>query len=146
MSILENGGNERWHESFATLKVGSKIWQFDINRRHYPTSRDGRQISGPIYERHFEQREIAGETKQSWLVLPYPSFSLDMATKVNKKTLLSSSRDSTGNAWFTDETKNTVVWLHNNRIALANAITNCKNIYILKQVAHLLEHKEITES
>lgn len=145
MNPILQHGPERFHPSFATLKVGSRIWNFDTNRRQYKRNITGYAIGSPIFSAHFAAREIAGETKQSWLVLPYAGWPIERADKVNKKTLLSSSKGGpgTGCAWHTDETRDVLIWIHLNERKLISALENCKDLDRLKQIAALLGHKEI---
>jgi len=63
------------------MKIGSKVWRFDSNRRVY--ERDERGDKRLIYAEHFYEATITGETSRSWIV--------DGGTwremKVSKKTL-----------------------------------------------------------
>ncbi len=145
---VEPNRHERWHLSFDALQIGNRIWNFDINCRIYPPRNSRPNFGGPspIYEKHFREFTIIGETKFCWLAVRDASWSHERATKVNKKSLQSANTGgaNTDTQWFTDATKHVAVWLQANRLPLANAISNCKNIHILKQVAHLLEYQEVT--
>lgn len=144
-SILQTGLPERTHESFANLKVGDRIWNFDTNRRVY-RHHDGRKSNAPIYREHFQECIIAGETKASWLVSSWPNSPIEYATKVNKKTLLSATGKGNGFGcgWYTDATREVVLWLHDHHAKIAKVLEECKDIQKLEQIAAILNYQPVT--
>lgn len=100
------------------MKVGDKVWLFNINRRVYP--KDNRGFSSPIYSEHFYEAVIEGETSRSWIVC---------GEKFSKK-------DPRG--IYTDETKELKIWDNENRYIIKNKIDRC-SVEILKQIDGLLK-------
>lgn len=53
------------------MKVGDRVFVFEINRRRYRTDAQGRS-HGPIHREHFVPLWIVGEAGRSWLVASEP--------------------------------------------------------------------------
>lgn len=54
--------------SVDEIRVGSTLWRFDENRRHYKLDERGRSVGGPIWRDHWVEETVVGETSRSWLV------------------------------------------------------------------------------
>ena len=58
------------------------VYVFDINRRVYRPSVEGRISGGPIYRQHWREYRVIGEEKRSWLVERWPHKIAKAAAKV----------------------------------------------------------------
>jgi len=103
------------------MKVGDKVWLFDMNRRVY--KKDGVSFTPPIYAEHFYEAVIDGETSRSWLIgrRKYP--------KNNPLGI------------FTDEQKADNIWANEKRYKIQNEISYC-SIAQLKQIDLILAEKK----
>lgn len=103
------------------MKIGDKVWLFDWNRRVYDKNEKG--LSGePIYEKHFYEAEITGETSRSWII---------NGERYSKKTLL---------GIYTDEQKADKIWDHLHRYNIIEKVRQC-SIEKLKQISMILNYK-----
>lgn len=106
------------------VKVGSKIWHFDPNRRVYPPAPKGKlwASGGPIYREHWHEVEITGETSRSWLTA---------YGKVPK------SGEHRGFAFTIKEVEDDC-WLQAHRYQISRAVEQCTSPELLREIAFLL--------
>tara|TARA_R110000803_G_scaffold171446_1_gene234372 strand:+ start:166 stop:492 length:327 start_codon:yes stop_codon:yes gene_type:complete len=107
------------------MKVGDKIWRFDINRRRYREGGGG----GPIYAEHWSEIEITGETSRSWIVGGWQEI------KVSK-------RGAHYGYVFTRAEVEDDIWMDGNRYKLGERVKRCIYIDILKAIEALIEGGE----
>ena len=107
------------------MKVGDKIWHFDMNRRVYRETPTGMYAGGPIYRHYWHEVEIKSETSRSW-VTNYG--------KAPKK------GDHQGWA-FTDAEMEDNVFVNDNAHRTAEAVRKCKDPIPLKQVMKIMAMK-----
>lgn len=122
-----------------TLKVGSRIWRFDSNRRVYrkPNSFSG---GGIIFEEYFQPHVITGETRQSWLVQTTTWGGPD---KINKQTMLEKDRSFTYR-WFSDAQKEAAIWKEHHALRLVEYVRQVDDVDKLKQIAALVGYDPLT--
>lgn len=121
------------------LKVGSKLWQFDHNRRVYRKDANGISTGGPIWREHWKPVEVVGETRVSWLISSSGA-NLRYANKVPKKEFRDGKCPS-GYA-LSEESINREAWVHDNAWHIGQAVTRCQDYDLLKKVADLFGYKD----
>lgn len=105
------------NQSKELIKIGDKVWLFDINRRVY--SKDGGIGRAPIYSEHFYEAIISGETKRSWIV---------NGKKFDKK-------DCRG--LYTNKQKEDAIWANENRRKIVRKVEIC-NVSLLRRIQEIL--------
>lgn len=119
-------------EEIAALKIGDVLFNFNGNRRVYNQPKSGGYASGgPIYEKHFAEATIVGETKNSWVMSLYE-------TKVNKKTLQSSTKYA-DHGYFTKSGMEADIWLHEHRYRIAKLVESA-GVEQLKEIARIVDY------
>ena len=109
------------------ITIGTRLWQFDENRRRYAPG----SMGPPIYEEHFTPGVITGEARGTWIV--------DGRCRVNKRTLREPMRGGfDGARWFTDAGRDANIWAHSRRHQIAEAVRRC-DVPTLKKIAAILE-------
>ena len=115
----------------ASLKVGSKVWVFDENRRVYRKKEDGTSRGGPIYREHYDPQEIVEENRASWI--------LRDGKKVSKKDLSYAHWAGGRRTILTDESEiDDACYLHENRHIISDRVLRCNNVAVLRQIEKLL--------
>jgi hypothetical protein len=104
------------------IKVGSKAWVFDNNRRVYP-KREPRMIysSGPIYREHWVETEVVAETSRSWILEHWNE-------KVPKK------GHNKRKFLFSLQEVEDDVFIHDNAYQIGQEVGRLKNVEALKQI------------
>lgn len=115
-------------QEIGALRVGDILYNFDGNRRVYADGMRG----GPIYEKHFAQHIIVGETKVSWLV--GPSF-----IKVNKKNLTSSCQFA-DRGYFTKSGMDADIWFNEHRYKIVRGVERA-GLEQLKEIARIIGYQ-----
>ena len=113
------------------MKVGDKVYRFDGNVRHY----DRPGFSGKcVYEKHFVEHEIVGETKLSWIT--------------DKGGFKISKRDGTcpkamqfaGRGFFTFDQMHDDIWRHEHRYKIERLMSQA-SAGQLRKVADILGYQ-----
>jgi hypothetical protein len=115
--------------------VGSRLWQFDQNRRVYLRDANGRSHGGPTYEGHWVEHIVTGEEGRSWLVA---LLNRDGAPGHQQKV----GKSSLGKKYYTAAEKATHAWTHLHRHRLADAVLRCADIEVLKRVASIVGYPD----
>jgi hypothetical protein len=104
---------------------GEDFYYFSLNEPAKEKAPKGKiwPSGGPIYREYWQEHEIVGETRVSWL--------LKHGGRVPKK-------GGPGIA-FTAQEVDDDVWLHSKRHDIANAVRDCKDVSILRQIHALLK-------
>jgi hypothetical protein len=104
------------------LKVGSKIWKFDVNCRVYQRDARGMAHGGPIYREHWREVEITGETRVSWL------------THYGK-----APKKGPHHGWaFTLREVEDDCWVKDHRYRIADTVQRCHDAEVLRRVAEVV--------
>lgn len=115
-----------------TLKIGSQIWRFDVNRRVY-TKENGH---GPVWREHWRPMWIIGETRVSWIV----GHTADSAMHSGGLVKLP-KRTDWPQGWATSQAHiDEAAWAHENRYAISQLIFRL-DPEDLKAVADLIAYK-----
>lgn len=104
----------------APLKIGDTVWFFDVNRRIYKDHE-------LIYREHFVPLKIVGENKMSWL--------LEHGHKCKKGTLTISAQGFGEYHFYRQDDMEKRIYLHNHRHKIAAAISDLKNVDLLREIA-----------
>lgn len=115
-------------------KIGDTVWWFNENRRVYHRNDEGRPTGSPIYREHFEQLEILGETKQSWII------GCPGDTKGRKF-----KKIDTRDLCFTIEELQDRVYVKENQFKIADKIRSCKDANVLKAVETALKGRMVLQ-
>lgn len=117
------------------VKVGDPIWFFDVNHRVYekdPTT--GRPTGGPIWRKHWVQKEIIDETRVSWVV-GYPKSRFAEA-KLAKKDF---ADGGCPRGWATSpEHIEGLEWVEEHAWKIGEAVRGLRNSDMLKRVAAIV--------
>lgn len=111
------------------MKVGDKVFIFDINHREYEMDASGRSHGGPIYLKHFVETEIVGETSRSWIVQRYSQ------KKKKKPEHFSEGVLTLGQVL--DQ-----VYLHEHSYRIAEQVRSINDVRVLREVANLIGYQE----
>lgn len=120
------------------MKVGDRIWRFDINRRIYRRDENNRATGGPIYREHFNPEIITGETNLSWLIQRSDG---SVLAKINKKTLQTASGGFGRTSFFTDEGMEDEIWRNAHRYKISRLLDRASAAQ-LRECAKILDFKE----
>lgn len=101
-----------------------RLWLFDPSRRVYPPAEKGRlwASSGPIWREHWREHKIVGETRVSWIT--------QYGKRVPKK-------GGPGIA-FSEHELNELQWREENRHTIARAVSELKDVAVLRHIAALV--------
>ncbi len=114
-----------------SFKVGDKVWVFNENHREYATDKKGHPVGGgPIYEKHFVQVEITGETSRSWLIGKWHPIKI-------------SKRDLKG--IYTDEQKADAIWAHEHAYNIVRMVERLRDAAKLRQIAAIVGYQPQSE-
>lgn len=119
------------------IKVGDKFWSFDGNRRTYREDRKG----GPIYEKHFYEVEIIGETSRSWIVGSSVSGLEYFKVTKSDPFRIRHGEFSQILSIFTDGMKSDRVWIKNHHRKLVERVERVSDIAVLKEIATLVDYQ-----
>ena len=108
----------------SELKIGSKVYIFDENRRVYHVDK-AKHGHGPIYREHFMLVEITDESPRKW--------------KTTGRGAFKKNPYETG--FYTKEMVEDAVWDRENRHYIREAIYRT-DVETLKKVAKLVGYKE----
>lgn len=108
------------------LKVGDRVWEFDINKRVYAP---GAQ-RGPIFAEHFRERWIVGEEGRSWLV------STDRRGTWGKEKI--GKHHLAKRHHYTDAEREAMIWANDHRYKLVRRLERCTDLATLKAIAEIL--------
>jgi len=111
------------------IKVGDRLWQFDINRRKYSGTGLGARI---IYAEHFIAHIITGETPRSWIIETFGH-----VIKVSKSGLKEAGRRGFGHQWFTDQGREDEIWSNVHRPKIRRMIDGA-DAATLRKVAEIV--------
>ncbi len=116
------------------IKVGSKAWVFDRNRRKYHTPEPGEQWSSRpvIYREKWVKTKIIGETIRSWILEYFNS-------KVPKKGY---------NKWafaFSIQEVEDDVFIHDNAYQIGEEVRKLTNVEALKQIQAIVNKCKETQ-
>lgn len=114
----------------GALKVDNTIWRFDENRRRYTKPRgEGKIFGEPIYKAHWDEVQIVGENRVSWLLGhgerpiwkapkkgPHPGFAFEYSEVLDD-------------------------CLVNDRHKIAHLVQSCRDAATLRKVAELIGWK-----
>ena len=114
------------------LKVGDKVWIFDSNRRVYQDDK-GNKLKRCWYKGYFVEREIEGETKQSWII------NYQGEIKVNKKTLrYKAEYGKDGKLHTSEEEIDRECWINDNHYEIKEKVGQCNDYDKLKRIELIL--------
>ena len=135
------GAHEDLPESPASpeLKVGSKLWQFDCNRRIYQKDAKGRSFGGPIWREHWRPAEGVGETRVSWIINT-PGGGLWDSVRVPKKDFRGGKCPR--GFLLSEEAIDREAWVHDNASRLGHAVMRCGDYDTLKKIAEMVGYKD----
>lgn len=119
-------------ETARDLKIGDRIWIFDVNKRVYETDKFGRRHGGPIYRHHWVPHVINGETSRSWLY--GPEFSPSKLAKNAKE-------NPRNGIVFSEAALEDAIWSNSVRYRLANEIDKA-DVSQLRRIAEILNYSE----
>lgn len=108
-----------------SVKVGDNVWVFDINRRVYRRSENGKAIGGPIWKEHWVKRTIISETSRSWII--------DCGVKITKK--------NAQNVCYSLEEIERRAFVHDNQYKISEAVKRVGDYDLLIQIAKLINYK-----
>jgi len=115
----------------SDIKIGDSVWFFDVNRRVYQKTSDGRSFGSPIWREHWVKREVIGETSRSWLV----------GYKHRPEKLPKSGKWP--NDWVLSESEiNDREWVEDHRHRVSNAVYACYDAAKLRKIAELIGYEE----
>lgn len=120
------------------LKVGDTVWAFDVNRRVYPPKEEGDLWArgGPIFEEHFRETKITGETRASWITERGTFAKGDgcqRGVNIAPMTLYSA------------QGKADAVWMDANHGLIRQKVQNCRDINTLRRIQRLLDGEDVAE-
>lgn len=108
------------------FEVYQRVWRFDENRRVYRKSGRG----GPIYEKHFIPMKVIDIQDKSY-VIGWPDGGV-----FEKVGFAKAER-----TYFTDQGKADAVWVHDYRLRIVEAVRECRDANVLKEVAGVIGWK-----
>jgi hypothetical protein len=114
------------------LHIGSTIWFFDVNNRHYQEGQ-----SAPIYRRHFRPVRIADETRRSWVLddtLWVGGLTVDRFPKTGPVPSY---------LYVTPKAVDDACWLDANRREIEAAVRRCRDVARLRTIAAMLGVAEV---
>lgn len=115
------------------MKVGDKLWQFDVNRRQWDSEKR------LVWRYHWRPMFVIGETRVSWLVSSSDEpteLSMKYATKIPKKLALNPWQ------WATSEEElERREWIHDNGHRLSDAVSRCGDYQKLVLIADILGYE-----
>lgn len=118
------------------LRVGSKLWWFDENRRVYPDTDSWSR--GPIWSEHWREVEVVGETKRSWLVgTDWRPLKLPKAAFRN---------GACPRGWARERHQIVeLAWVNRHRSRIGQLVAACQDAVTLREIARLVgyEDKEV---
>lgn len=106
------------------LKVGDKVWQYDVNRRTYARDEHGKAYGGPIYRESWYAYQIVDETSKS--------FVLSNGNKLPKR----------GTYVTSEEELDQQVFVHENGYKIAEKVRYCHDYKTLKEVERLVNQHD----
>ena len=116
------------------IKVGDRLWRFDINRRVYNGSGMNSRI---IYAEHFTPHTITGETVKSWLI----AGDYGDAIRVSKSELREAGKGGYGgHQWFTDSGREDDIWRHVHRSKITDLVDRADPA-LLRKVAEVVGYQ-----
>lgn len=121
------------------MKVGDRVFTFEINRRRYRTDASGRS-HGPIHREHFVERWIVGEVGRSWLVAWEKDADPDGRVEKFPKTAPRNSE----RRLFSEAEVDDSVYVHDNAYRIAEAVRKL-DAAALRQVAELIGYVSVEE-
>lgn len=119
--------------AYEDIRVGDKVWVFDINRRMY-IDPDGNKLNSPWYRGHFVERYIIGETRVSWIVGYTKTTNEKHGFKIKKK-------EANDKLYLNEKQINNACWIHKNKYKIKDKINYCNDYETLKQIDDLLTLK-----
>lgn len=119
------------------IKIGSKFWMFDGNRRKYKKDHFG----GPIYERHFFEVQVIGETSRSWII-GHIGYNQEIF-KAPKSDPFKSKGSEFGlvKKIFTEKMKDDDIWVNSHKIEIIDRLRMTKDADLFKRIAKEIGYK-----
>jgi len=114
----------------TTMNVGDKVYRFDGNVRVYDRAGFG---GAAIYEKHFVEEEIIGETNRSWIT--------SRGYKISKKDgSCPAAMQYAGRGFFTFQAMQDDIWRNNHRHKIERLLGQA-SAHQLRQVADILGYQ-----
>lgn len=107
------------------MKIGDTVYAFNFNRRVYSKEKNDH---APIYDEHFYEVVITGETKFSWIT--------EYGAKYKKKL---TQYTPYSERLFTKEEKDKAVWLHDNQYKIVERVRSLTDYDMLVKINKILE-------
>lgn len=137
-NVLSDEQTEQRSKESEPIRVGSTLYNFDINKREYKRDARGRSYGGPIWREHWRPVEVVGETSRSWLVGYVHS-----PTKVPKKDFENGACPS---GWARSmEQIERLEWVDVHRHRIAEKVRSVSDDEVLHAVARLIGYDENEE-
>jgi hypothetical protein len=134
--------------SDETVRVGSRLWKWDENRRVYARSAERRSFGSPIYAEHFVEVEVVAETGRSWIVAspgrsaPVPPFTAESLRGTYAKVGKDLLRERVGRyghtVYFTDAQKAAMIWTKTHSRKIVELVERCRDVATLRAIAALV--------
>lgn len=113
------------------LKIGTKVWVFDLDHRVYPKSETRWKFGSPIYSEHFRPAEITGETTRSWIVRG----GMIGEKRIPKKAPFANT------GVYSDSLKDDKIWENQHRNKIIDQLRFCNDVDVLRKIAELIGYE-----
>jgi len=113
------------------VKVGSKAWIFNENRRRYTDPEPGKLYGNIIYREHWEESQVVGQTRDSWLVGA-------SKIKVSKKTGEHKRHPWCKKIVFSLAAVDDDVWEKKHAVGVSRMLRECHDVSKIRQIAAIL--------
>ena len=126
-----------------TVGIGSKLWKFSENRRKYTKPEKGDLCGKLIWREHWEPMYVVGETRVSWLMAwerhTGTGEPKGMSTPVTRIPKALFKDGGCPQDWALSEAHlDELVWAHENRHRLSEAVARCHSPAMLRAVERTL--------